>query len=469
MTSTNGSAPKALNKSRPFEYHELFFSTTDPKSKIIYANDVFIRISGYDTDEIVGELHKKIRHPDMPRSVFKIFWDHLNDHKPVAAYVKNLAKDGAYYWVMALAYPCQEGYMSVRLKPGSNLFEKVKRIYDDTLKFEKRKERELGKRKGMYEAEEFLLEKLQQEGYDSYDEFMWDALEQEMRNRESVLRKKGFKFSDKVQDVPEYLLNLQSVLGDLFDRLESLGVLHDILMEHSEYMLKLSRSILLLSLNAQVGSAKLENEDDSITVVAENMGLQTQKGEVELLEIQDIVKKLNKLLRSLNFDIISSKLQVEMTNSFLDELQRGENSENFDQILSGEKAINLLFCGFGPKLQSIEENVRQLPDYIKKLRSQVEEIERFLHVLRYIHITGKIEVSKMNEKTNSFKTTFQELIREVESAETRLNELSDAIYDNEQTSEVFAESEKEIKNILHTLQTENQYAQQAVQGSKGGA
>jgi len=443
---------KILNQERPFEYQELFFSITNPKSNITYANDVFIRISGYETQEIIGEIHKVIRHPHMPRSVFKIFWDHLNEHKPVAAYVKNLAKNGAYYWVMALAYPTEEGYMSIRLKPGSDLFDKAKRIYSETLQYEKKKEAELGKRKGMYQSEEFLINVLEEEGYNSYDDFMWDALEKEMRNREQKLDEQNFDFFEKAENVPSHLKTLQLVLGKLFARLESLTELQDILLEHSDYMLKLSRSILLLSINAQVSSSKLDDSDDSISVVAENMGLQTQNGEKKLLEVQDIVKELNELLRSLNFDIISSKLQVEMTNSFLDELAGANKADTFDQNITSEKAIRLLYDGFVPRLESIQENVQQLPRYIRKLRSKVDDIDKFLQVLRYIHTTGKIEVSKMAQKANAFKTTFQDLIAEVDSAQKRLDELSDVLYDNEQNSTIFAESETTLKNSLHDIE-----------------
>lgn len=387
----------------------------------------------------------------MPRSVFKISWDHLNEGNPVAAYVKNIAKNGAYYWVMALAYPCEVGYMSVRLKPGSNLFNKAKRIYKKTLQLEKKKEQALGKRKGMYRSEEFLLEALQEEGYDSYDAFMWEALKQEMRNREQVLDQQNFNFFEQAQNVPEHLKTLQQRLGDLFAHLESLSELHDILLEHSDYMLELSRSILLLSINAQVSSSKLDSSDNSITVVAENMGMQTHKGEEQLLEIQKIVKELNQLLRSLNFNIISSKLQVEMTNLFLDELTDDQNSKKLNQNITSEKSIDLLYRGFVPKLKSIKENVRQLPRYIRNLRSQVDEIGKFLQILRYIHTMGKIEVQKMTEKANSFKTTFQDLISEVDSAQDRLDELSDVIYNNEQTSTIFAQSEKTLRHAIEKI------------------
>ena len=109
--------PTPINQESPFKIEELFFSITDPKSNIVFANDVFVRISKYD--------EQVIRHPDMPRSVFYIFWEYLLANKPVAAYVKNMAKDGSYYWVMALAFPCKGGYLSIRLKPSSPLFKKV--------------------------------------------------------------------------------------------------------------------------------------------------------------------------------------------------------------------------------------------------------------------------------------------------------------------------------------------------------
>lgn len=67
----------------------------------MFSNEVFVRISCYKHNEIIGQLHKLIRHPD----------------KPVAAYVTNLAKGGSYYWVVELAFSCIGGYISIRLKP----------------------------------------------------------------------------------------------------------------------------------------------------------------------------------------------------------------------------------------------------------------------------------------------------------------------------------------------------------------
>jgi PAS domain S-box-containing protein len=80
--------------------NEVLVSVTDPKGIITDANDVFVKVSGYSKDELVGASHNVIRHPDMPKIMFKIVWDHIIDKENVMAVVKNLAKDGKYYWVV---------------------------------------------------------------------------------------------------------------------------------------------------------------------------------------------------------------------------------------------------------------------------------------------------------------------------------------------------------------------------------
>ncbi len=76
-------------------------SKTDKKGIIEYANDYFMEISGYKEWELMGKPHNILRHPDMPKIVFKVLWDKLKIGEPTIAVVKNLAKDGRYYWVIA--------------------------------------------------------------------------------------------------------------------------------------------------------------------------------------------------------------------------------------------------------------------------------------------------------------------------------------------------------------------------------
>lgn len=80
---------------------ELIVSRTDLKGTITYVNDVFAMISDYDEEELIGKPHNIIRHPDMPKSIFKNLWDTIKDKKSWSGTVKNLRKDGGYYWVHA--------------------------------------------------------------------------------------------------------------------------------------------------------------------------------------------------------------------------------------------------------------------------------------------------------------------------------------------------------------------------------
>lgn len=75
-------------------------SKTDSRGIIEYANDYFMEISGYEEYELMGKPHNIIRHPDMPKVIFKLLWDRLKKGENIHAFVKNLAKDGSYYWVL---------------------------------------------------------------------------------------------------------------------------------------------------------------------------------------------------------------------------------------------------------------------------------------------------------------------------------------------------------------------------------
>lgn len=81
--------------------NQLIISRTDLCGNITYANDTFADISGYRADELVGRPHSIVRHPDMPKSIFKEIWGTLGQEQIWRGYVKNLRKDGGYYWVYA--------------------------------------------------------------------------------------------------------------------------------------------------------------------------------------------------------------------------------------------------------------------------------------------------------------------------------------------------------------------------------
>ena len=119
-----------------FDYDDgaTLMSVTDPHSHILYANEAFIDISGYDAEELKGEPHNQVRHPDMPREAFADMWDTLKRGKSWTALVKNRRKNGDHYWVRANATPVVRnnktvGYMSVRTKPSRDEVHATEALY----------------------------------------------------------------------------------------------------------------------------------------------------------------------------------------------------------------------------------------------------------------------------------------------------------------------------------------------------
>jgi len=90
---------------RFFDEDDIIVSKTDIKGRITYANQSFCHIADYTEAELLGQPHSIIRHPDMPRAVFKLLWDTVLDRREIFAYVKNMAKNGDFYWVFAHVTP----------------------------------------------------------------------------------------------------------------------------------------------------------------------------------------------------------------------------------------------------------------------------------------------------------------------------------------------------------------------------
>ena len=111
-------------------------STTDLTSHITYCNPAFLSVSGYNREELIGQPHNLIRHPDMPSEAFRDMWATLKSGQPWSALVKNRRKNGDYYWVVANATPVVAdgqtvGYMSVRTKPTRPQIEAAESLYKD--------------------------------------------------------------------------------------------------------------------------------------------------------------------------------------------------------------------------------------------------------------------------------------------------------------------------------------------------
>jgi PAS domain S-box-containing protein len=154
--------------------NDFIVSKTDSKGIITYCNQIFIEMSGYSEQELIGKQHNIIRHPDMPRAAFHLLWQTIKTGEEFFAYVKNMRKDGGFYWVYAnvtARLPVEKnlGYYSVRRKPSQQKIDLLSPIYAEMVAEEKR----VGAKDAIAASTEILLAKLDQLGT-TYEEFSRD-------------------------------------------------------------------------------------------------------------------------------------------------------------------------------------------------------------------------------------------------------------------------------------------------------
>ena len=117
-----------------FPQNSYILSETDEKGIILYANDVFCQLAGYSLDELIGQPHNILRHPDMPRAAFKSLWDDVRAKGFWTGYVKNQRKGGGFYWVYATVLRSTDKsgnikYVSIRVKPSREDIKKAEALY----------------------------------------------------------------------------------------------------------------------------------------------------------------------------------------------------------------------------------------------------------------------------------------------------------------------------------------------------
>lgn len=154
---------------------EFIVSKTDLKGAITYANRTFIKIAGYSEAELIGQPHSIIRHPDMPRCVFKLLWDTISQGQEVFAYVVNRCKNGDHYWVYAHVTPTFDAsgaiisYHSNRRLPERSIVQNV--ISPLYAKLRAEEERHSNRKQGMQASTQMLHSLLADSNVD-YNEFV---------------------------------------------------------------------------------------------------------------------------------------------------------------------------------------------------------------------------------------------------------------------------------------------------------
>lgn len=163
---------------RTFDAEQIIVSKTDTKGVITYANRTFAQVSGYSEPELLGSPHSLVRHPDMPRGVFRFMWEEIQAGREIFAYVVNLAADGAHYWVLAHVTPSRSrtgsliGFHSNRRRPDAAAVAAVSTVYRDLRDVESR---HAGAREQAAAGQKALLDLLREQGL-TYSQFVWSLI-----------------------------------------------------------------------------------------------------------------------------------------------------------------------------------------------------------------------------------------------------------------------------------------------------
>lgn len=432
---------KPIDEPRRFDLTELFFSTTDKRGVIRYGNEVFTRIAGYPLEEMQGEPHNLVRHPDMPRCAFRLVWDYLKQDRIVGAYVKNMASDGRHYWVFALILPTPDGYLSIRLKPSSGVFGVIQQAYQAVLQEEQRAKSGGANSKEIMDAGATkLMELLGSQGYTTYDEFLWATMTAEMESRGANLRDhpsgacSSNDAAEQQQDDQQRLVALlrgavtvERRLGDVIARPETFSELRKQIIPKSEFIMAMGQAIRLQSVNAEAHAARLGERAKALAQVAENLSSQAGLGAETIAKLNQKLQQLVRPIAELVFNAMVSKVQIEMANAFVREILDGRHDASEHGRLI--ENLDLLFRTFLQTVRGVPEALGRLTGELGGVEKEVQELERFLHTLHFIYIAGMIETAR-DEKARSFEAIFEQINEMINRADGILNELLDSVKAN---------------------------------------
>ncbi|HBM58757.1 MAG TPA: chemotaxis protein [Citreicella sp.] len=388
----------------PFEAKELFFTRTDERGVIQEGNSVFQRVSGFTWEELKGAPHKVVRHPDMPKGVFHLYWERLKDGKNVAAYVKNRTKDGRFYWVFAVAWPIEGGYISVRMKPSSELFAQVRGIYADMLQAEKEQGLQAGR------SAQMLLDRLAQHGFASYEGFMAAAIATEMEER---ARRIGVKLDQRQQR----FLVMSRTIADI--------------KAQTDQMTEIIKAIRTVPMNMRILASRLENAGGPISAISVNYGSMLDEMASWVRGFVDgddsTYVRMRETIQRGQFLVCAAAMQGEMSEMFNDDTRHGENTSDLADDKTRLDGEERMFQ------RSAQEALKVVEMEAMRLGRSVLDMKRYVTGLSSTRMMCKIESAALTGTGDSLSGIVDQLDAgqdEIEARLAKIVELNTVIQSN---------------------------------------
>ncbi|MBU4062849.1 PAS domain-containing protein [Hyphomonas sp.] len=373
--------PAPASEESPFGFDELFFSRTDEAGIIRAGNAVFQRVSRYSWDELLNKPHKIIRHPDVPRAVFRLLWNTIKAGSPIGAYVKNRSKDGRHYWVFAIVTPIEGGYLSVRLRPSSDFFQIIQKVYPALAADERRENLDP-------DASLALLSgQIQGLGFASYPAFMAAALGRELAARDIVLGR----------PVDQSLRHLDELRG-----------LADGLLQNAHRMKAAYKQNEIVPMNFRILASQLGQDGDAIGVISNNYVLLSDDMRNVLDLLMRAAYEVQRAINDSYFLLAVARVQCEAANVFRNEGDSTSSSEEMQRL--DRQAADYLSRA---KLSLTDIAVKT------KFRDYCLEMNRLSTGLEVMRVVGKVECSRhvsVKERVDKLLSDLQTFQMEIASA-----------------------------------------------------
>lgn len=434
-----------INVESPFSIEELFFSITDHRGIILTGNQVFVRVSKFTAAELRKKAHNIIRHPDMPKTVFRLLWDTIQANQPIAAYVKNMAKDGSYYWVFALVLPLGDKYLSIRLKPSSAFFEKVAGLYSLILAEEKEKDIEAGLA--------LVLSSLNSLGFTSYQAFMTAVLAAELQSRDlKVTKPHELSRTHVAKTVEEKVSRALLALDFVFECLSRI-VNESLSLRKTTDSLRASFiGFGYLSINMSIGAERLGKDGRAVGEVARGFQKQASQIESQAGIFQDSLQRVINRFESSLFEVGSTKIGIEMLSFFLKESKSLAVDETLN--FAADIATNfktLCTCLVDSTAKTLSE-LEQLKSEIYDFKARSSDLMEVAVGMEVIRITGKVEVAKLSgQQGQGFANQIERMSDFLHNLTHSLKEVSQSaatiISDSEAALSRLRAAQSEIANL----------------------
>jgi aerotaxis receptor len=386
------------NAEIPFDIAELFFSRTNLKGILAAGNDVFVRVSAWSRSDLQGRPHNVIRHPDMPRTIFHLFWEKLKAGTPIVAYVKNLAADGRYYWVIAAAFPIANGYMSIRLKPTSPLLAKVRDLYAAILREEKES--------GFEGGRALLMREIVALGYVSYEDFMTKALVLEMHERTVSLMGNAnhHVITGAFARVSQILSEVGESYAKSFAQLSTFQECGRRIADCTDRIIEACTKLDFVCYNMTVSAARLGGAGAclggtaaALAVISDNFRQTAETMQAAISQVGDVTRQLASAIADSEFDIASAGLQINMLDFYVRELatlnKDGDGEDPEDVTESCRHMITLL----NSYTEATSKRMQDLAAAGTRFKQVIKKVRAGLMALDMIKETGKMEVSRVND------------------------------------------------------------------------